>query len=104
MAPAAAARGSVERAIRASTRSMGDAAPGTLGEVWIHEQGALRRVSIRIGLSDGSQTELLSGALDVGAQVVIGVTLPGAASAAAAPSAPANRSIFGGGATGRGGR
>jgi HlyD family secretion protein len=43
------------------------------GTLWVAEGRLLRPVPVRIGLSDGSRTEILEGDLQDGAQVVIGM-------------------------------
>jgi HlyD family secretion protein len=102
--PRPATTGDASRAVRVSTRdgddASGQAPAGTRGEVWVHENGALRRIPVRVGLSDGSHTELLSGDLTPGTEVVTAVVIPGASSATT-PASP-NRSVFGGSGGGRG--
>lgn len=62
----------------------------SFGRVWRYVDGKLTMVRVRLGVSDGTNTELISGDLPEGAQVVTGVLLGPAASA-----------TQGGGATGR---
>jgi HlyD family secretion protein len=91
-----------DRPVRASTRSADDApARGTPGEVWLHEHGRLSAVQVRLGLADGTSTELLEGDVEVGTAVVIGVLLPDETSTS--PANQRNSSVFGGGG-GRWGR
>jgi HlyD family secretion protein len=48
---------------------------GASGRVWITDAaGELKSVTVRLGLTDGTHTELVSGDLDEGAQIVIGMT------------------------------
>jgi HlyD family secretion protein len=90
--PAPARGGSVEsRAVRASTRPAGDASEGTRGQVWLYDQGVLRRVDVRLGLADGVNTELLDGQVNAGTTLVTGVT-----TGAEAPAASPANNIFGG--------
>lgn len=42
------------------------------GRVWIQDRDKLKMVAVRTGLTDGSYTELVSGELVAGAQVIIG--------------------------------
>ena len=44
--------------------------------VWVLEDGEPREVELRLGLSDGRSTEVLGGALEAGAQVVVGLAKP----------------------------
>jgi HlyD family secretion protein len=45
----------------------------TDGRVWVHENGQLKPVAVRLGVSDGQNTELLAGDLPAGAAVVTNV-------------------------------
>jgi HlyD family secretion protein len=71
------------------------------GAVWILDQGALKRVPVQIGISDGTQTAILSGDLAPGADVVTGIASPTAAPVAAqnsgSPLLPQGRRGGGGG-------
>lgn len=60
------------------------------GQIWILENGQIQPARVRVGLSDGSYTELLSDDLEPGQLVVTTITLPNAATALQ----PAN-SVFG---------
>ena len=63
----------------------GNAATGQAGTVWVQEGDAPpRAVQLRIGLSDGSVTEIISGDITEGAAVVIGQERAGAAAASGA--------------------
>jgi HlyD family secretion protein len=46
----------------------------TRGRIWLFVDGQLKPVNLRLGISDGSYTELLSGELQENMDVVIGVT------------------------------
>jgi len=94
---AASDGGGTPRAVRASTRPADDAV-GARGEVWVYEQGALRRIDVRLGLSDGTNTELLGDELPLGTEVVTSVQITAPASPAAAPT----RNPLGGTGGGRG--
>ncbi len=83
------------RAVRASTRSA-ESTPGTPGQIWVHENGQLRSIKVRVGLSDGTNSELLGDAVPVGTQLVTGVTLTNTAPTTPAP----NTNIFGSGRRG----
>jgi multidrug efflux pump subunit AcrA (membrane-fusion protein) len=71
----------------------GEPGEGTRGQVWVREPDAIRSVDVRVGLSDGTNTELLQDTLEPGTELVTGVLLDGNGSEQAMPS----RSIFGGG-------
>jgi HlyD family secretion protein len=60
---------------------------GDRAAVWVLEQNALRQVPVRAGLSDGTQTAILAGDIEPGAQVVTSV-LTGSVAAAAPASSP----------------
>jgi hypothetical protein len=47
----------------------------TAGRVWRHVDGKLTPVRVRLGVTDGTNTELISGDLPEGATVVTGVLL-----------------------------
>jgi HlyD family secretion protein len=46
----------------------------TTGRVWLHVNGQLRPVRLRLGISDGQATELLEGAIEPGAELVTNVS------------------------------
>ena len=48
--------------------------------VWTYVEGRLTAVPVRTGISDGTNTELVDTALDVGTRLVTGVTLDGSSS------------------------
>ena len=77
----------------------------TNGQVWLDQNGKLQRVRVRLGVSDGQQTELiqaLDGSVEEGTELVTNVTVgaarqtPGAAGGNAFPG-------LGGGRQGQGG-
>ncbi len=70
----------------------------TTGRVWLNANNQLKPVRLRLGITDGTYTELLSGELAVGQEVVTGVTTPAQAAAAATRSP-----LMPGGPGGRGG-
>ena len=84
----------------------------TFGQVWLNKDNKLQRVRVRLGISDGQQTELiqaLDGELQEGTEVVTNV-LTGAVRQTATPQGGAGfpgltggRQGFGGGRGGRGG-
>lgn len=60
----------------------------TFGQVWLHQQGKLQRVRLRLGVTDGQQTELLQaldGNLDEGSEVVTNIII-GSVRATATPA------------------
>jgi len=62
------------------------AAPTSRAQLWAMKDGTLQSVPVRVGLSDGTLTELVDAPLEAGATVVTSVILPGAARAVAAPA------------------
>jgi HlyD family secretion protein len=56
------------------------------GRVWVDASGQLKSVRLRLGITDGTYTELLSGELKVGQEVVTAVVTPTQAAAAATRS------------------
>jgi len=46
----------------------------TRGRVWVFENHQLKSISVRLGITDGTNTELLSGELQPGTDAVIGIT------------------------------
>ena len=81
----------------------------SFGQVWLHQNGKLNRVRLRLGLADGQQTELIqvldnSAKIDEGTDVVTSVTLPSARNAAPVGNAfPGLGPQRGGGFPGQGG-
>jgi len=53
------------------------ARPDSAGQVWTMTDHQLRRVPIRLGVTDGIWTELLSGDLQAGAELVTNIVVPG---------------------------
>ena len=59
----------------------------TAGRVWVRERdGTLRPIDVRLGLSDGTYTELLQDNLEIGTELVTTVGLPGIESAPTTPA------------------
>ena len=56
-----------DRVIRASARPA-ESDHGTPGRVWVEEEGELRPIELRLGLSDGTHTELLDGDVPAGTE------------------------------------
>lgn len=83
--------------------SAGPADRGTRGEVWVYEDGALRRIPVRLGLADGTNTEVLSGDLTPGMTVVTGVVMAATTAVTRAPSTLFSGSAPGGFGGGPGG-
>jgi HlyD family secretion protein len=63
------------------------------GRVYVLEAGEPKAIDVRLGLTDGSSTELLGGALAEGAEVIIGIT-ENRTSGQAAPSGGLPRGRF----------
>ena len=53
-------------------------ATSTRGQLWTIKDGALQNVPVRVGISDGTLTELVDAPLDAGAKVVTTILLPSA--------------------------
>jgi HlyD family secretion protein len=59
---------------------------GRPGTVWVlNEQGRLRAVPLRLGITDGSSTEVLGGDLKEGREIIVGTSSP---SSSSPPSSP----------------
>jgi HlyD family secretion protein len=56
------------------TGSASDAELRSHGMVWVEEKGLLRPIKLKLGLSDGNQTEVLGGDLSENTHVVVGET------------------------------
>jgi HlyD family secretion protein len=56
----------------------------TQGRVWIAPNKQLKSVRLRLGITDGTNTELVEGDLEPGTEVVTGIVLPASARPAAA--------------------
>jgi hypothetical protein len=83
----------------------------SFGHAWVFMDHQLKPVNLRLGITDGSNTELLSGELQQNMEVVTGVTGLGSTRAqpqggSGNPLMPGGRGPggFGGGPGGRGGR
>jgi hypothetical protein len=81
------------------------------GRAWLVVEHQLKSVSLRLGITDGTNTELLSGDLDQNSEVVTGITgvgltrSTGGAGGTGNPLMPGGRGPGGfGGGGGRGGR
>jgi HlyD family secretion protein len=70
----------------------------TTGRVWLDAAGQLKPVRVRLGITDGTYTELLSGELQPGQELVTAVVTPAQAAAASTRSP-----LMPGGPGGRGG-
>jgi HlyD family secretion protein len=85
---------SADRSIAGSSAQTIDSLFGPLpqtesrGRVWIHVNGQLKPVRLRLGITDGTHTEVLSGELQPGMEVVTGVILPAQASSGQAGRSP----------------
>jgi len=62
------------------------AVPTSRAQLWTMKDGTLQSVPLRVGLSDGTLTELIDAPLEAGATVVTSVILPSAARAVATPA------------------
>jgi HlyD family secretion protein len=89
------ARDEFMRSQRKGRASPGDKAPtGTekerhdRGTLWIEDNGFVKPVRVRIGLSDGLQTEIVKGDIQEGANVVVGESRPITESGNSNPFAP----------------
>ena len=78
------------------------------GRAWLYIDKQLKPVNLRLGISDGTNTEVIGGELPETAEVVIGVTGLGATRTGPTPGGTGNpfqpgRGGFGGGPPGGGG-
>ncbi|MFI5178936.1 MAG: efflux RND transporter periplasmic adaptor subunit [Vicinamibacterales bacterium] len=64
------------------------ARPNAPGMVWIMDQGQLKPVEVRTGITDGTWTELTGGSIEPGQAVVTSILLPAAIHRAPAASNP----------------
>ena len=62
------------------------ASAGGVGRVWLQHDNTLSPESVRVGLSDGKVTEIVSGDVQPGAEVVTSIVTTGAAVRSAAPA------------------
>ena len=80
------------------------------GRAWLFVEHQLKSVNLRLGVTDGTNTELLSGDLQQNAEVVTGITglgttrTTGGAGGTGNPLMPGGRGPGGFGGGGRGGR
>jgi HlyD family secretion protein len=66
------------------------ATAGKQAEVWLSEAGRLERIPVRLGVTDGSYTAIVGGALTEGAHVVTGIsTEPRTPATSTSPLLPA---------------
>ena len=68
--------------------------PSSTGRVWQLDEGKPKAVEVRLGLTDGTSTELVGGPLTEGAEVVVGTTEARGAPAGAQPSGGLPRGRF----------
>jgi HlyD family secretion protein len=73
---------------RARPAGQGGRRPADVARVWTLQEGQLRPVRVRTGISDGVLTAILEGELQEGAAVVTGVTASTTATAAQPASSP----------------
>jgi HlyD family secretion protein len=66
----------------ADSRGRGQAITGRL---WVLRDGEPRPVEVRLGLSDGTSTELVGGTLSEGAEVIVGLAPSGGNGGAGLP-------------------
>lgn len=76
----------------------------TTGTIWVLEDGELRGISVKVGLSDGAMTEVEGEGLSEGMQIVLGEVVARAATAAAGGGSPFAPPVMRGGGGGGGGR
>jgi hypothetical protein len=113
-APAAKSKNKGEPATQGATTIDALFAPLAIverpGRTWLYVDKQLKPVNLRTGITDGTNTEVVSGDLQIGTEAVTGIVLPTAARAGAAAGNPfqqggGNRGgNFGGGFPGGGGR
>jgi hypothetical protein len=72
------------------------------GRAWLFMDRQLKPVNLRLGITDGTYTELLSGELQENMEVVTGVTGLGTTRSSAAPTGTGNPLMPGGGRGGPG--
>jgi HlyD family secretion protein len=61
----------------------GSRGPTAAGRLWVLDNGQPKAVDVRLGLSDGSSTEIIGATLAEGAEVIVGTAAAGAAAPAA---------------------
>lgn len=62
-----------------------EAGPGLPGRIWLLQDGKPVPVALRLGVSDGNQTEILKGDVAAGTEVILGVDAAGTARRQARP-------------------
>ena len=73
---------------REGSMRRGDDSPSDQKTVWVLKDGQPKPVKVKVGISDGSVTELVEGELEDGAAVITEATVPGAKKAAAGGASP----------------
>jgi HlyD family secretion protein len=68
-------------------RGGGDPRSGAPGRVWVLDGDKLKALPLTLGISDGAATEILSGDLKEGQEIVVGAIAPGTGRTPS-PSAP----------------
>ncbi len=74
--------------------AVADKEPHDRGLLWVEDNGFVKPVKVRIGLSDGLQTEIVKGDVQEGAAVVVGESRPSSDNGNSNPFAP---KLFSGG-------
>jgi HlyD family secretion protein len=69
----------------AEARTSRAGGPAATGRVWVLQDGAPRPVEVRLGLSDGTSTELAGSALPEGTEVIVGFAPAGGEAGAGLP-------------------
>jgi HlyD family secretion protein len=95
-APPAAGRGSHGGAGAGRPRTRGPMADGAEDgrPIWLLQGGAPKQIDIKVGATDGSKTEVVSGALAEGDLVIVDATPAGGAKPPSLPGMPAGRRMF----------
>ncbi len=84
----AGGRGSASARADGSSRPRGDQAASDSRTVWVLRDGKGQSVTVQVGLTDGTFTEIVSGELKEGEQVIIDATVKGGTNAATPGAAP----------------
>lgn len=85
-------------------RAAGRSAGVSVGSLWtLAANGNLKRVAVRVGLSDGQRTQVSGTGLSAGMQVIVGSTVAGTAAPTAPSANPLTPQRGGGGRPGGGG-
>ena len=91
-------------AVARPRRSAGRSAGVSVGSLWtLAANGNLKRVAVRVGLSDGQRTQVSGTGLSAGMQVIVGSTVAGTAAPTAPSANPLTPQRGGGGRPGGGG-